>query len=489
MLDSVSSPATMPLPAPKPPEPVPPAPTTTTPAASAPTTPAAAPGTTTPTGTTATEAAPEKPAAPPKPFSWKDDFEALDKNTDGKLGKSELKLPGAKGMDLNKDKSVTLEEFRTAQRKANSFEGLDADKSGTLDAQELAKMRRFDDRAYGDGQTVTKDQFNQTRRAELHDNRTARMTEKFKEGLSKAEAKRMQRFAGEDGKLSAKEYVEGRRTAWREWHNERQDKLFERAGGKGGVLDVTQKAGERYKSYDTDNDGKVSKDEFKKGYKADLQEVWNARVEKGGLTDKGLRQRLNYGTNSFAEKIKMPEKPDAMHDSRNQWWISQYGGSSNPNEDVTGWDNANCGPTSLTMAARAFGKLDLKPGEVDAAIERSRRLMGDAQSERDGTSGTGIARGAEAYGLDADVIPDANVDKIQAELKKGRLPIINGNVIRPDGSYGGGHFYVVTKIENGQAYLADPYSKTGPSVVSTDRLMTSINGHFLGQMISIGDKK
>ena len=61
-------------------------------------------------------------------------------------------------------------------------------------------------------------------------------------------------------------------------------------------------------------------------------------------------------------------------------------------------------------------------------------------------------------------------------------------MIRPDGSYGGGHYYVVTKIENGQAYLNDPYSKTGPSVVSTDRLMHSINTHWSHQMISIGDK-
>lgn len=430
---------------------------------------------------------PEKPK-PATPFSWKDDFSAIDKDKDGKLGKSELKLGKAKGTDLNKDGQVDYREFREAKVKANSFEGLDKNKDGQLDTGELAKMRRFDDRQYGDGQTVSKADFNKTRQAELFDNRTAKMKARFKEGLTPEQKQKFERFAGKDGKLSADEYVTGRRQAWREWHAGRQAKLFERAGGENGTLDVTSKAGARYKGYDADNDGKVSMKEFNKGYKADLKDVWASRIEKGGLTDPALRARMGYGKDGFADVIEMPKGMGDKFKSREDWFICQYGGESNTREDVTGWDNANCGPTSLTMVARAFGKIDPDPSEVDAAIEKSRRMMGDAQSERDGTSAAGIARGAEAYGLDAKVEPRASLKSIEAELKKGRLPIINGNVIRPDGSYGGGHFYVVTKIENGKAYLNDPYSRTGPSVVSTDRLMHSINTHFAGNMISVGDK-
>lgn len=443
-------------------------------------------------GTLAPADAPAPPTAPEptpgKPFSWKDDFGGLDKNSDGKLAKSELKLPGAKGSDLNKDGQVDYREFRSARVKANSFEGLDADKSGTLDAGELAKLQRFDNRQYGDGQTVTKEQFNETRAAELRDNRQARRLERFEAGLDKAEAKKMERFAGEDGKLSADEYVAGKKQLWREWHGKRQDKLFARAGGKDGVLDVTTKEGARYKAYDADQDGKVSKAEFKEGYKADLREVWQARRESGKLTDKGLRERLAFGRDSFANKIEMPTSAGDLHASRNDWFISQYGTKFNPNEDVPGWDNANCGPTSLTMVARAFGKIDIEAGGADAAIEKSRRLMGDSQSETSGTSGEGIARGAEAYGLDAKIVDNIDLKGIEAELAKGRLPVVNGNVIRPDGSYGGGHFYVVTKIQDGKAYLNDPYSKTGPTVVSTDRLMHSINSHWSHRIISIGDK-
>ncbi|MFP5501005.1 MAG: C39 family peptidase, partial [Candidatus Sericytochromatia bacterium] len=268
----------------------------------------------------------------------------------------------------------------------------------------------------------------------------------------------------------------------------RQDKLFARAGGKEGVLDVTTKEGARYKSYDADQDGKVSKAEFKEGYKADLREVWQARRESGKLTDQGLRERLAFGRDSFANQIEMPTSAGDLHASRNDWFISQYGTKFNPNEDVPGWDNANCGPTSLTMVARAFGKIDISAEGADAAIEKSRKLMGDSQSETSGTSGEGIARGAEAYGLDAKIVNNIDLKGIEAELAKGRLPVVNGNVIRPDGSYGGGHFYVVTKIEGGKAYLNDPYSKTGPTVVSTDRLMHSINSHWSHRIISIGEK-
>lgn len=298
----------------------------------------------------------------------------------------------------------------------------------------------------------------------------------------------MQRFAGKDGKLDAEEYVEGRRQQWREWHDGRQDKLFDAAGGENGKLDVSSKAGENYKGYDADKDGQVTKDEFDKGYTADLQAVREARRLRGELSDKGLQERMGYGKDSFANPIEVPADKRDLYASRDAWFISQYGTKYNTNEDVPGWDNANCGPTSLTMVATAFGKIDPTPGEADAAIERTRRLMGDGTSEYNGTSADGIARGAKALGLDADVVKNISQKTIEQELAKGRLPIINGNVIRPDGSYGGGHYYVVTKIENGKAYLNDPYSKTGPSEVPVDRLMRSINSHWSHQLISVGAK-
>lgn len=423
-------------------------------------------------------------AKPAKPFSWKDDFEQLEKKG-GKLTESGLKLPN--GSDANKDGKIEYAEYRQAKVKENSFEGLDKDQSGTLDATELSKMRRFDDRAYGDGQSVTKEQFQQVRQSELTDNRQARLEAQFKQGISKADAAKLKKYAGTDGKLDAKEYAAGKIQQWRDWHTQRQDKLFAAAGGEKGSLDVTSKAGAKYKSYDTDGDGKVSRADFKKGYKADLRDAWKARIESGSLVDKALGDRLAYGRDTFAEKIAAPEPKSNPFETREQWYISQYGSKYNTNEDVPGYDNANCGPTALTMVAKAFGKVNPNAAQADAAIEETRRRMGDSQSERTGTSVDGIARGAKSYGLDAKVSYDANSKTIAAELAKGRLPIIHGTVIKDDGRTYGGHYYVVTKIENGKAYLNDSAYPSGPRVIPVSTLDKSINTRGTHGMISISN--
>ena len=57
----------------------------------------------------------------------------------------------------------------------------------------------------------------------------------------------------------------------------------------------------------------------------------------------------------------------AAHEKRDDWFISQYGSKSNPNEDLPGSDNGNCGPTSLTMVAKAFGKISPTAEQADAA--------------------------------------------------------------------------------------------------------------------------
>ncbi|MDB5102107.1 MAG: hypothetical protein JWM80_6528, partial [Cyanobacteria bacterium RYN_339] len=191
-------------------------------------------------------------------------------------------------------------------------------------------------------------------------------------------------------------------------------------------------------------------------------------------------------------KPKPPAQPagptsQQLFASRQSWYISQYYSSKfNSREDVPGIDNANCGPTSLTMVATAFGKINPSAGQADAAIEKSRKLMGDGNDQRHGTSCEGIARGARAYGLDAKVMSNIHLDDIKRELAKGRLPIINGNYIRANLTQGGGHFYVVTKIEGNKAYLNDPAIPSGPRVVSTSVLMSSIWNHFGHTMISVG---
>ncbi len=174
----------------------------------------------------------------------------------------------------------------------------------------------------------------------------------------------------------------------------------------------------------------------------------------------------------------------SLHANRESWFISQFKGKYNTNEDTP--NNGNCGPTSLTMVAKAFGKINPSAGGADAAIEESRRRMGDGNNEYNGTSVAGIARGAKSYGLDAKVSWNAGVDSISKELAKGRSVIVHGTYIRANGTYGGGHYYVVTAIKDGKAYLNDPAWTGGPRVVPVSQLLGSIKARGTYGMISIG---
>lgn len=204
----------------------------------------------------------------------------------------------------------------------------------------------------------------------------------------------------------------------------------------------------------------------------------------------GLVLKLPGGGNKPAPVAPPPpSNPGSSgnaHARRNDWYISQYGSKYNTNEDVPGYDNANCGPTSLAMVAKAFGKINPNAAQADAAIEDARRRMGDGSNERNGTSVAGIARGAKSYGMDANVLWNANAGTVQQELAKGRLVIIHGTVIKDDGRTYGGHYIVVTKIENGKAYLNDSAYPSGPRVISTDLLNKSIATRGTRAMISIG---
>ncbi|MNS88138.1 Peptidase C39 family protein [compost metagenome] len=212
---------------------------------------------------------------------------------------------------------------------------------------------------------------------------------------------------------------------------------------------------------------------------------------KAGNRAKALNQLKAKGLSpdKVAKLTKAIEKAPAMgaaHAERDNWFISQYGSKSNPNEDVPGLDNGNCGPTSLTMIAKAFGKITPDAAGADAAIEESRRRIGDGLNERNGTSVAGLAKGAQSYGLDAKVRWDANLDTIQSELAQGRLVIAHLSTYHLSGNRGGGHYTVVTGIADGKVYLNDPANKNGPMVVDAAKFMESVRDRGTYGMVSIG---
>jgi hypothetical protein len=112
--------------------------------------------------------------------------------------------------------------------------------------------------------------------------------------------------------------------------------------------------------------------------------------------------------------------------------------------------------------------------------------MGESSNETTGTSIAGIQRGAQSYGLNAYTRWDANSKTVAQELAKGRLVIIHGTVIKDDGRTYGGHYYVVTRIANGKAYLNDPAYPSGPRVIPESLLNKSINTRGTHAMVSIG---
>jgi len=167
------------------------------------------------------------------------------------------------------------------------------------------------------------------------------------------------------------------------------------------------------------------------------------------------------------------------------WFISQYRGAYNSREDAAG--NGNCGPTSVAMLAKAFGKIDPGAAGADAAIEDARRRVGESRSEYKGTSVAGLARGLESYGLDAKTMWSVNIPKLKAELAKGRLLICHviPSYLNPN-TRSTGHYTTVYAIRDGKVYLNDPARTAGPVVVSERAFMEGVRRRGTYAAISVG---
>jgi peptidoglycan hydrolase-like protein with peptidoglycan-binding domain len=178
--------------------------------------------------------------------------------------------------------------------------------------------------------------------------------------------------------------------------------------------------------------------------------------------------------------------PDgAPHDRRESWFLSQQPGPYNPAEDAPG--NGNCGPSAVTMIARAFGKVNVDAQGVDAAVEETRRRIGEGMSEYKGTSIAGLVKAAESYGLDAHTMGGVTtIEQIQNELAQGRLVIghVKATYLRPNPT--SGHYTVITKIENGRVYLNDSSNKGGPMDISVADFWKAVKARGSYTMISVG---
>lgn len=182
---------------------------------------------------------------------------------------------------------------------------------------------------------------------------------------------------------------------------------------------------------------------------------------------------------------KLPSPTNAeLHQTRNEWFISQYSGTFNPNEDTP--LNWNCGPTSITMIAKAFGRLSTSAKDADAAIEESRRRMQADPSEMKGTHTYQLVYGAWSYGLKAKRVRTESIDAIKRELAKNHLVIAQVIPTYLNPVAVNGHYTVVTAIENGKVYLNDPAEVKGPIAVSEQAFMEALRKRGTFDSVSIG---
>lgn len=181
------------------------------------------------------------------------------------------------------------------------------------------------------------------------------------------------------------------------------------------------------------------------------------------------------GASAVAARSDVAQTPlhEALSRSETYFITQYYHKRWNPTQRKV--NNANCGPTSLAMAVRAFSHV---PAGVEAAdpatlIRHVRKLMTGTVDEGTWTYPVQVADGARKLGLKAKVVFGLGRIK-EAMATPGRMVVINVNptpayadkLVYP---YNGGHFALLTGIDGDRAYLSDPLAP-GPIVISLAQL-------------------
>lgn len=157
------------------------------------------------------------------------------------------------------------------------------------------------------------------------------------------------------------------------------------------------------------------------------------------------------------------------------YFITQYKHQRYNPSQLRG-NNANCGPTALAMALKAFGKEPASLVGADNAyqlIRTVRAAMTGKVDEQAWTYPAQVRDGARKLGLRSDLV--FGIDRIKQVMSQpGRMVVVN---INPSPAYAeklaikynGGHFALVTRIEGNQVYLNDPLAPE-PIIITTEQL-------------------
>lgn len=150
-----------------------------------------------------------------------------------------------------------------------------------------------------------------------------------------------------------------------------------------------------------------------------------------------------------------PPPPKAAPVNRNDpasFFISQVRSSTNPSGSV---DNSNCGPASLAMAARVFGKWPIEVADNDfpGMMTWIRRTMGHKTDEMQGTNFPWLTRAADKLKLPNHLF--LSYDELPTHVAKGRLVLVTG-FLRDLGLPGTGHAMLVVGARGDDFLVNDP---------------------------------
>jgi LysM repeat protein len=167
-------------------------------------------------------------------------------------------------------------------------------------------------------------------------------------------------------------------------------------------------------------------------------------------------------------------------------YINQYRPAGAANGYVNG--DANCGPTSMAMIARAFGK-----GGNMSDAQLINYLGGKGGTTANGTNVNGISAMAQAIGLGAETRGGADTAWIAEQLKAGKMVVANGDYYamaphaNPAKVGTGGHYVSVVGMDaNGNFIVNDPADKN-VGTVSPEALARFIRGNRNGgYQIAVG---
>lgn len=197
---------------------------------------------------------------------------------------------------------------------------------------------------------------------------------------------------------------------------------------------------------------------------------------------------MKAAENAFPLAIKTVTDPNAPVEwtesdgkvlgNPNDYFFTQF---RNPKFNPNGPGRSNnCGPASLAMAVKAFGKAD---GDPEALIQKTRVAMTGRNDKSDLTDNGEVLRGAKASGLNGEIISGMN--KLDRDLAEGKMIVALGNPsiygrrlsAAEYSHYNGLHYILVagtTAGENGeQRYVVnDPLSRKGTITISRNEMST-----------------